>query len=230
MFLVEVKQNLTRFVKLFLLNNVDRVLLLGKIDKDRVNNLNMKIQYDVIKNGVSSIKSDVTIVRSNIIVFGGGLGNQHSGLQFLETAIKLLGKNVNLVICGTNARHQNHALYHGELDRDRFHSLVSYARIVVIPSEYESFSMVALESLSLGVPIIVSENCGISRYLTDEIDCLKVRYGDAESLGQKINRLMSNDELWSRLSYNGLLTAEKFLWENIIPEYVDIYKKISMKE
>ena len=78
--------------------------------------------------------------------------------------------------------------------------------IVVIPSQYEAFSLVALEALSVGTPVVMSDKVRIADYL-ENVDGVKVfRYGDYDGFREavesgldlkvdmdKIHRIFSRD-------------------------------------
>jgi hypothetical protein len=41
--------------------------------------------------------------------------------------------------------------------------------------------------------------------------------------------LLTDDTRWSLLSKNGRMTAQRFLWNKIIPEMVELYKKVGVQ-
>jgi len=229
LFLQEPSNTMTHAVKMLMLKMSDRVLLLSHHDMDRCSAQKKPDRFRIVRNGISTVTTVTNVNHTNTALFGGGIGNEHAGLKFLESALSTLKLQSELEIYGTNTTDAAHRSYRGMVDRKDFHDAMRRSRITVVPSRYESFSMTALESLSLGIPVIVSDQCGISRYLSDEKDCLMVRYGDVDGLREKIQRLLTDDELWSRLSRNGAVTARNFLWKNVAPEYVAVYDELLEK-
>lgn len=63
----------------------------------------------------------------------------------------------------------------------------SLSDITVVPSDYESFSLVATESLSCGTPVIASRIPGLVGRVEDNKDGLFFKNGDFHDLANKIN-------------------------------------------
>jgi glycosyltransferase involved in cell wall biosynthesis len=226
LFIIDPRKTLSNIARKLSLKLASAVLILSKTDEERIKSFIRDIQYYYIKHGITVVSEQRKIINTNKILFGGGLSSPNKGLNILEASIRKINSNVELIICGTNVTGIKHPAYYGEVNREEFNKLISNSRIVVISSEYESFSMIALESLSLGTPIILTESCGISSYLRNKIDCLKIPYGDVEALRNAIEILLIDDSLWSYLSENGRIAAQNFLWDNIVPCAIDIYKKV----
>lgn len=60
----------------------------------------------------------------------------------------------------------------------------------VLPSrEHDPFGLVAAEAMSLGIPIIVTDACGIAGYLMQDLDALIVPANDAKALRDAVKKL-----------------------------------------
>lgn len=205
----------------------EHIFVYNRLDKKIVTKYKAISKTHIVRNGIATVnKRNKEAIVSKTILFAGGLGLAHKGLSFLEAALLNVKREYQLLVCGQHAKKAVHKNFVGELTRDEFHQLMTSARMVVVSSEYDSFSLVALEALSLGVPIIITENCGIADYLESSIDCLKVNYGDVTSLSQRIEQLLSDDALWETLSRNGQSKAQEFLWDKIVFEYMDYYDMV----
>ena len=86
--------------------------------------------------------------------------------------------------------------------------------------------MVILEALTLGVPAIITTACGIAEYLVDEVDCMKVEYGNENKLTQNIEKLLRDDNLWIALSNHGKIKSKELDWANIVKDYELKYLEI----
>ena len=91
-----------------------------------------------------------------------------------------------------------HCVGKGQIERPDFHQhigisddelakLYTEASLVVIPSKYEAFSYVALEAMSYGTPILMSERVRIADYLNGIEGYQIFKYGDYNDFLNKIN-------------------------------------------
>jgi glycosyltransferase involved in cell wall biosynthesis len=74
---------------------------------------------------------------------------------------------------------------------------------VIVPSTWwEIFGMVVSEAFLFGKPVICSKIGAIGERVTDNVDGLHFRVGDAESLAATMARAMTEEGLWDRLQAN----------------------------
>lgn len=92
-----------------------------------------------------------------------------------------------------------------DTDTDFFHSSMNNAKIVVINLKSlvgSSGQMTVLNAMSMGKPIVYSNNDTINHYLEDGVTGLKYRAQDVKDLKKKITILMSDSRLRNKLSIN----------------------------
>jgi glycosyltransferase involved in cell wall biosynthesis len=100
-------------------------------------------------------------------------------------------------------------------------SLLLKARALVIPSLYESLSLVTLESMAYGVPVIANEKCEV---LKDHINNSNAGFlfNDYDSFRNLLNTILDPDFNTTILSEN----AKKYVAENYSwPATIEKYKK-----
>ena len=102
------------------------------------------------------------------------------------------------------------------------------AAFVVVPSEwYENCSMVVLEAMAHGKPVIGSRIGGIPEQIDDGVTGLLFTMGDQWELATKINLLMTDATLCRRM---GLRAREKlereYSLENHFSQLIDIYENL----
>lgn len=115
--------------------------------------------------------------------------------------------------------------------RLRFHidDLAAFYRsldVLVLPStENDPFGLVAAEAMTLGVPVIVTDACGISSYLRHDHDAFITHAGSAEELRECLTRLL-DASVRAVIGSAGKKTAlEKFSLERMVSEYERILKE-----
>src|SRR5512137_2248556 len=103
----------------------------------------------------------------------------------------------------------------GAKDQDTLVYYYSAAEMVVMPSHYESFGMVALEAMACGTPVIASDVGGLADLIRDGETGLHVPNGDPAALARAIARLVEDHELRERLGQQAHRYAQQYSWECI---------------
>lgn len=94
---------------------------------------------------------------------------------------------------------------------------------LVLPSrDNDPFGLVAAEAMSVGTPVIVTDQCGIADYLTDGKDAVVVEANSDVALRGGMERMM-DPEMRSRLSTEGRATAER---EFSLAKMISRYEKL----
>jgi len=161
-----------------------------------------------------------------VIFYAGGRKKIYKGYHLLVKALEGIESNFKLIICGEGETKENNESYPGQLNEKQYPELLSSSDIAVIPSLYESFSLVAIEALTTGLPVVISNSCGAAEYLTDVPDAFIFNSGDAVSLKEKIL------EAAERVKNPGTndKASEIFKWNLIITDYIKIYNKMTANE
>jgi D-inositol-3-phosphate glycosyltransferase len=99
----------------------------------------------------------------------------------------------------------------------------SAADITVMPSHYESFGLVAVESMASGTPVIASNVGGLSYTVRDGETGFLVREENHFALAEQVHLLLKNPELRLRMGEQAMQHAQQYSWRNIAGQIVDIY-------
>jgi D-inositol-3-phosphate glycosyltransferase len=111
----------------------------------------------------------------------------------------------------------------GAKDQDSLQFYYSAAEMVVMPSHYESFGMVALEAMACGTPVIASEVGGLAFVVRDGVTGFHVPERDPEQLAAKVELLLSNEMLRMRLGRRAACWAESYGWPEIADRLLDLF-------
>jgi glycosyltransferase involved in cell wall biosynthesis len=83
--------------------------------------------------------------------------------------------------------------------------------VLVMPSTYECFGMVAAEALSAGVPVVVTERTGIAELVRDHAAGIVVPVGAPDALREAIERILMDPESLTTMRDNARHAADTHL-------------------
>ncbi len=116
--------------------------------------------------------------------------------------------------------------FQGAQDQDSLVYHYSAAEMVVMPSHYESFGMVALEAMACGTPVIASKVGGLAFSVQDGQTGFLVPERDAEALAAKIRLLLEDNRLRKRLGWQAAQWAGRYGWPIIADQIVGLYEEV----
>ena len=209
-------------------------------------------KVDVIPNGIDperfNQKTDVSITRENygvywkeqMILFVGRLATQ-KGCEYLIRAMpQILSRhNAKLIIVGDGPSRSylesevnrlglsSRVKFTGFLSDQEMSKLMKSADVLVVPSVYEPFGIVALEGMIAGVPVVASNVDGLSEIIRHEENGLHVYPADSSSISWGIDRILSDHRLAEHLKTKGRECIEKdFSWSVIAEKTMTLYKNL----
>jgi len=113
----------------------------------------------------------------------------------------------------------------GAKDQDSLVYYYSAAEMVVMPSHYESFGMVAIEAMACGTPVIASDVGGLSFSIEDSFNGYLVPGRDPQALADKILLLLKYPVLHDQLSEQARGWAKRYSWANIADEIEEVFER-----
>ena len=106
-------------------------------------------------------------------------------------------------------------------------ALLADVDIVVVPSRYEPFGIVAVEAMASGRPVVASAVGGLSEIVADGQTGLLVPPGDPDRLAAALTRLLDHPEVRETMaSASRRRVAEKFSPEVSIQAYAKEYRRL----
>ncbi|HLW77609.1 MAG TPA: N-acetyl-alpha-D-glucosaminyl L-malate synthase BshA [Bryobacteraceae bacterium] len=111
--------------------------------------------------------------------------------------------------------------------QDHVERLIPQAHVLLMPSEMEAFGLAALEAMACGVVPIGTRTGGVAELITHESDGFVEPVGDVAAQAARAVALLTEDDLFSRMSKAARHTAEtRYSTSRIIPQYERHYQEV----
>src|SRR5581483_11984523 len=92
--------------------------------------------------------------------------------------------------------------------------LIHASRVLAVPSAVEGFGIVVLEANAFGLPVVASSGVPEGA-VRDGFNGLRYPYGDVAALTDRLTILLTDEDLYSRLSRNARENAKRFRWSRV---------------
>ncbi len=100
------------------------------------------------------------------------------------------------------------------------------ADALIVPSDYESFGMVALEAMACGTPVIASEIGGLAFLVRHGVNGFHVPTRDPSALAQRIACMLQNPTRRAELGRAARATALEYGWERIADRLLHVFDEV----
>ena len=93
------------------------------------------------------------------------------------------------------------------------------AQTLVVPSKYESLSLVLLESFNYKVPVLANKDCIV---LKDHIEESQggITFSSYDEFSKGLNLLLYNQELRTEMGSNGFKYVQiNYIWDKVIEKF-----------
>ncbi len=110
--------------------------------------------------------------------------------------------------------------------QEQMEDLLPIADLFLLPSEYESFGLAALEAMAAEVPVISTNAGGLPEIIINGNCGYMSNVGDVEDMSRNAIKILKDKELHAQFKANALAQALKFDIENIVPQYEALYKRV----
>jgi N-acetyl-alpha-D-glucosaminyl L-malate synthase BshA len=111
--------------------------------------------------------------------------------------------------------------------QDSVAEIMACADLLVLPSQNESFGLVALEAMASGVPVIASCAGGLPEVVDNGETGFLAPVGDVEAMADGAIQILRDDDTWRRFSTAAQASAvERYGTNIIIPQYERYYERI----
>ena len=105
----------------------------------------------------------------------------------------------------------------------RIEQITSISDVFLLPSETESFGLVALESMASGVAVVSSNVGGLPEVNKDGVTGFLNEVGDIEGMIASVLTILKDKDALARFKTNALEHSQKFELNKIVPVYENLY-------
>lgn len=214
----------------------------SEIIREKIKQLNPKATIEIIPNGIEKIKLN-TRRKKEYILFLGRIEVNQKGLDLLLEGFKKIHKTVpyKLAIAGNGEEKQiailkslivkkeleDSVVLLGRVDGEKKKEVFEKSVCMVLPARFETFSIVALEALAYGVPLISFDIPGLS-WIPNTCR-VTVKSFDVQTLAKKIKSVSQDVVLQKQLIKNGKKLTEKYTWDHIAEKYQQYFSQVLNK-
>jgi len=187
----------------------------------------------VLHNGINVDEYQPKFDDNGYVIYFGRISSE-KGIETLLKANSLSGKQLPLKIIGTGPllieleKKYPEVEFLGYCSGQQLRALVANAAFVVVPSEwYENCSMVILESMALGKPIIASRTGGIPEQIEDGKTGFLFEMRNVAELAKKMDILGTDKELRASMGQEARHKLEKeYSLADHCQQLVSIYQEL----
>jgi glycosyltransferase involved in cell wall biosynthesis len=214
----------------------EEMLIEGKVGK-------MDKLSDIVSCGIDIPEIDENIVektavkynlRDYIVYLGriDGIKGCYTLFDFFIRYVNERNANIDLVLAGLEVikipRHPN-IKFLGFVSEEEKFALLKSAKLLIMPSLAESLSLVTLESVGIGTPVLVNGNCEVLKG-----HCLRSNaglwYENYDEFKECLDLLLSNERLIEKMGENGKRYVEQnYSWEKVEEKYLRLLEKLQVK-
>ncbi|NDJ84434.1 MAG: glycosyltransferase family 1 protein [Chloroflexi bacterium] len=100
------------------------------------------------------------------------------------------------------------------------------AEALIMPSDYESFGMVALEAMACGTLVIASQVGGLAFLVDDDVTGFHVPVRDPESLAERIRVVLREPERRQHMAQAARHAAESYSWDLVVERLFAVFSGV----
>ena len=245
------RNSIGRFLKKFILNNIDELTVVSNAIREEVIKLGYKRNIYVYPMGIdtrlfSPDKKDGKLkerlgIKEEFILFVGGI-IERKGISFLIKAMPKIVDEfpfIKLVVVGdgnlksemirlVNALNiSDNVIFTGVIPHDQLPSYFSTADLFILPSLSEGFGLVVIEALSCGTLAITSDLKPIHDIIIDNETGFFLEKLTPEDITKKIIWILRNKENLKHVSEKGReFVVKSYDWAIVIENYGKIIRSL----
>lgn len=191
------------------------------------------------KNNGEYLRKRFKLPKKNIVLCTGRI-NEEKNLDVLIKSIPHVVKKVNahFLLCGSGGEYRNDLMKLAEnlgvtknitftdfIDWGDYPNIYSIADVFAMPSEAELQSLVTMEAVASGLPIVVV-NKGALHELVSMNNGLTFESKNSEQMADCIVKILSDETLKETMGKNSLELIKKHSMESVAYQFEEVYEKV----
>ncbi|MGE3909861.1 MAG: glycosyltransferase, partial [Chloroflexota bacterium] len=173
---------------------------------------------DILVRAAGMLRSEIGPIKVLLVGGSGDLSGQQTSEEARELArIREIVQELNL---GDTVR------FVGAVEQARLADFYRAADVTVMPSTYESFGLVAVESMACGTPVVASRVGGLATVVRDGENGALVPWRDPRLFADRIKPLLVDRRAASRASSSAIETAHSYSWDAVAERTVAVYDSL----
>jgi len=110
--------------------------------------------------------------------------------------------------------------------QDQVDEILSITDLFVLPSQYESFGLSALEAMACGVPVISTNAGGLPEINVQGVTGYMSNVGDTDDMAKNAIEVLKDENKLKQFKENAIAHAKTFSRQRIIPLYEQLYESV----
>jgi N-acetyl-alpha-D-glucosaminyl L-malate synthase BshA len=110
--------------------------------------------------------------------------------------------------------------------QDAIEDVLPGTDLLLLPSDHESFGLIALEAMATGVPVIATNRGGTTEVIEQGVSGYLSDPHDLDGMAQWACDLLQDPDRWAAVSRAARARAERFAQEEIIDRYIAYYREV----
>ena len=109
--------------------------------------------------------------------------------------------------------------------QEQMEELLAVSDVFLLPSEYESFGLAALEDMAASTVVISTDAGGLGEINIDGVTGFTAPVGDVAKMSKDAIELLQDEPKLKAFKHNALKEAKLFDIHHIIPKYEELYRR-----
>jgi len=110
--------------------------------------------------------------------------------------------------------------------QEQIEDILPIADLFLLPSEYESFGLSALEAMAAEVPVISTNAGGLPEININGFSGFMSNVGDVEDMSKNALSILSDPLIHQEFKTNAFTQAKRFGINSIVPQYEALYERV----